>query len=125
MEKFFISKLHNSTKRNYLERMINDKVSCMQIAKKYGYDYWDGNRKYGYGGYKYIPGRMEKVAKQIIKTYSSFITYYHLHHMTNIVNFRLPMNRMNPVYLLQLLNQFHNTHLLLSLEQRCVSTAFA
>lgn len=70
MEKFFISKLHNSSKRNYLERMINDKVSCMKIAKKYGYDYWDGDRKYGYGGYKYIPGRMEKVAKQIIKTYS-------------------------------------------------------
>ena len=70
MEKFFINKLHNSTKRNYLERMINDKVACMRIAKKYGYDYWDGNRQYGYGGYKYIPGRMEKVAKQIIQTYS-------------------------------------------------------
>ena len=49
--------------------MINQKVKCMQIAKKYGYDYWDGNRKYGYGGYKYIPDRWKKPAQNLIKTY--------------------------------------------------------
>ena len=43
--------------------MINEKVKCMKISKKYAYDYWDGNRKYGYGGYKYIPGRWEKLQK--------------------------------------------------------------
>jgi ubiquinone/menaquinone biosynthesis C-methylase UbiE len=69
MEKNFVSRLHNSTKRDYLKRMINDKVKCMKIAKKYELDYWDGNRKYGYGGYKYIPGRWKKVAKKIIKEY--------------------------------------------------------
>ena len=53
----FISSLHNSTKRNYLSRMIDNKVKCMIVAKKYGKDYWDGNRRYGYGGYKFIPGR--------------------------------------------------------------------
>ena len=65
----FVSKLHLSTKRNYLERMINNKTHCMKIAKKYGKDYWDGKRKYGYGGYKYIPGKWKPIAKKIIKTY--------------------------------------------------------
>lgn len=64
-----ISKLHNSTKRNYLSRMINNKVFCMKEAKKYKKNYWDGNRKFGYGGYKYIPGRWANVAKKLIKRY--------------------------------------------------------
>ena len=29
----------------------------MKEAKKYSRNYWDGSRKFGYGGYKYIPGR--------------------------------------------------------------------
>ena len=49
--------------------MMNDKIECMKIAKKYGKDYWDGNRKFGYGGYKYIPGRWKPVAEALIKTY--------------------------------------------------------
>ena len=65
----FITKLHNSTKRNYLERMNDNKIHCMQIAKKYEKEYWDGDRRYGYGGYKYIPGRWRSVAKKLIKTY--------------------------------------------------------
>ena len=65
----FITKLHNSTKRNYLQRMNDNKIHCMQIAKKYEKEYWDGDRRYGYGGYKYIPGRWRSVAKKLIKTY--------------------------------------------------------
>jgi len=68
-EKHFITKLHSSTKRNYLERMLDNKVECMKIASKFEKDYWDGDRRYGYGGYKYIEGRWTKVAKKIIKTY--------------------------------------------------------
>lgn len=60
---------HLKTNRNYLERMINSKVKCMIEAKKYGKNYWDGHRMYGYGGYKYIPGRWTKVAKKIIKKF--------------------------------------------------------
>ena len=67
LERKFITKLHNSTKRDYLVRMNDSKVKCMSVAKKYGKDYWDGNRRYGYGGYKYIPGRWKDVAKKIIK----------------------------------------------------------
>lgn len=62
-----INKLHHSTKRNYLKRMTDNKINCMKIAKKYEFDYWDGNRKYGYGGYKFIPGRWTPIAKKIIK----------------------------------------------------------
>ena len=67
--KKFVTSLHQSTKRNYLNRMNDNKVHCMKIAKKYGKDYWDGKRRYGYGGYKYIPGRWKSVAEKIIKTY--------------------------------------------------------
>ena len=69
MEKFFVSGLHNSTRRNYLSRMMDDKVFCMKEAKKYKKNYWDGKRRYGYGGYKYIPDRWTNVAKKLIKTY--------------------------------------------------------
>ena len=69
-ELFFVNKLHNSTKRNYLNRMKDNKVHCMKIAKKYSKDYWDGNRRYGYGGYKYIKGRWKSVAQKLIKNYN-------------------------------------------------------
>ena len=59
---------HKSFKRNYIQRMVNDKVTSMKVAKKYGYDYWDGKRKYGYGGYKYN-GSWIDIAKKIIRRY--------------------------------------------------------
>ena len=65
----FVNKNHSLTKRNYLERMINSKVKCMIEAKKYSKNYWDGSRKYGYGGYRYIPNRWTSVAKKIIKKF--------------------------------------------------------
>ena len=61
--------LHQLTSRAYIERMQDDKVRCMEVAKQYGNDYWDGDRRYGYGGYKYIPGRWQPVAKELIETY--------------------------------------------------------
>jgi len=67
--KNFVTSLHTSTRRDYLARMIDDKACCMQLAKKYDKDYWDGDRRYGYGGYKYILGRWKPVAEQLIKTY--------------------------------------------------------
>tara|TARA_B100000963_G_scaffold29270_1_gene21703 strand:- start:30449 stop:31510 length:1062 start_codon:yes stop_codon:yes gene_type:complete len=60
---------HNKVKRDYLERMNNKKVICMKKAKEYGFNYWDGDRKYGYGGYYYIPGYHEVVARKLIKDY--------------------------------------------------------
>ena len=65
----FLQLNHNKTKRNYLERMQNKKVHCMKVAKNYEKDYWDGDRKYGYGGYKFIPGRWSGVAQNLIRRY--------------------------------------------------------
>lgn len=62
----FIQKLHRRANRDYLARMVPEKISCCEIAKKYGFDYWDGNRKYGYGGYKY-DGRWSVLAEDLIK----------------------------------------------------------
>jgi ubiquinone/menaquinone biosynthesis C-methylase UbiE len=41
----------------------------MKVAKLYGEDYWDGSRRFGYGGYKYIPGRWKSVAQALISNY--------------------------------------------------------
>jgi ubiquinone/menaquinone biosynthesis C-methylase UbiE len=60
--------LHKRTKRDYLARMQDDKVQCMLKAKEYEYDYWDGDRRYGYGGYKY-DGRWKVVAQSFIDVY--------------------------------------------------------
>jgi SAM-dependent methyltransferase len=65
-----IQVLHKSSKRNYMERMVNDKIGCMEIARKFGFDYWDGDRKYGFGGYKYQQGRWKKMAEDIISVYN-------------------------------------------------------
>ena len=44
-------------------------IDTYQVAKKYNRDYWDGPRKFGYGGFKYLHGRLTPLAKKIIKTY--------------------------------------------------------
>ena len=65
----YATSLHKATKRAYIDRMVDDKVSCMIKAKEYEFDYWDGNRRFGYGGYKYMPGRWKVVAETLIKNY--------------------------------------------------------
>ena len=64
-----VTPLHKATARKYLDRMIDDKVNCMMKAKEYEYDYWDGDRRYGYGGYKFIEGRWKPVAEALIQNY--------------------------------------------------------
>ncbi len=68
----FMSILHKSTQRDYLAR-VNDidypKPKAATIAKKFDFDYWDGDRKICYGGYKYIEGRWEKIAKKMNQVY--------------------------------------------------------
>ena len=66
----FVTNLHKRTKRDVLARMVNKKVFCMKVAKQYGKEYWDGNRKFGYGGYKYIKDRWKSVAIKLIKSYN-------------------------------------------------------
>ncbi|MQF67660.1 class I SAM-dependent methyltransferase [SAR202 cluster bacterium AD-802-F09_MRT_200m] len=66
----FVSNLHKSTTRDYVQRVVeNDKAECAIVAKQYGKDYWDGDRKYGYGGYSY-DGRWLQVAQAMAKHYN-------------------------------------------------------
>lgn len=64
-----ITPYHTRTTRDYLARMVDDKVQCMEKARQYGKDYWDGDRRYGYGGYRYIEGYWKPLAEQLIERY--------------------------------------------------------
>ena len=68
----FMSVLHKSTTRDYLAR-VNDpeypKAKAATLAKQWGYDYWDGDRRINYGGYRYLEGRWEKVARAMVDHY--------------------------------------------------------
>ena len=68
----FMSVLHKATKRDYLAR-VNDpeypKPRAAELSKKWDFDYWDGDRRICYGGYRYIEGRWEKVARLIAQHY--------------------------------------------------------
>jgi SAM-dependent methyltransferase len=48
--------------------MTPDKPECMRIARQFGKEYFDGDRKYGYGGY-YYDGRFKEVAKKLSENY--------------------------------------------------------
>ena len=67
----FLSVIHKSTKRDYLAR-VNDpefpKAKAANLAKQWGFDYWDGDRRINYGGYRY-DGRWAKVAKAMADHY--------------------------------------------------------
>ena len=66
----FLEHLHKKTKRDYTERIVKyDKAECARIACKYDKEYWDGDRQYGYGGYKYIEGYWNSVAESMIDHY--------------------------------------------------------
>lgn len=63
-----ITPMHKKTSRDYLARMTDDKVEAMKVSKRFGKDYWDGPRRYGYGGYKY-DGRWKPLAERLIEEY--------------------------------------------------------
>ncbi|PKN17973.1 MAG: SAM-dependent methyltransferase [Deltaproteobacteria bacterium HGW-Deltaproteobacteria-6] len=68
----FLSVIHKSTKRDYLAR-VNDpeypKAKAAELAKRWAFDYWDGDRRICYGGYRYMAGRWAPVAKAMIDHY--------------------------------------------------------
>ena len=67
----FLSTIHKSTKRDYLAR-VNDpefpKAKAAALAKQWAFDYWDGDRRINYGGYRY-DGRWAKVAQAMVDHY--------------------------------------------------------
>lgn len=68
----FLTPLHKSTKRDYIARVTDPeypKPKAAELAKKWGFDYWDGDRRICYGGYRYMPGRWESVARLMVEHY--------------------------------------------------------
>ncbi|MBU0480954.1 MAG: methyltransferase domain-containing protein [Proteobacteria bacterium] len=65
----FMTTEHTRTKRDYLERVRHgDKAERAAIAKRFDYEYWDGDRRNGYGGFHY-DGRWEPMARRLIDHY--------------------------------------------------------
>jgi ubiquinone/menaquinone biosynthesis C-methylase UbiE len=54
------------TKRNIEKRAEEKDAAVIAISRKFGKEYWDGERKYGYGGYRY-DGRWRSVARDMIE----------------------------------------------------------
>jgi protein-L-isoaspartate(D-aspartate) O-methyltransferase len=65
----FLSTLHKATARDYVAR-VNEypKALAIRKAKQYDFDYWDGDRKFGFGGYRY-DGRWQEVARAMANHY--------------------------------------------------------
>jgi len=67
--KDFVSLVHKSTPRDYVARVTErDKADVADLALQWDFDYWDGSRQTGYGGYKY-DGRWRKVADAMVAAY--------------------------------------------------------
>jgi ubiquinone/menaquinone biosynthesis C-methylase UbiE len=65
----FISAVHKKTNRDYIGR-VNEfpKAEAAAIAKRFDRDYWDGDRRVGYGGMNY-DGRWRVVAEAMSEHY--------------------------------------------------------
>lgn len=68
MRSNILSKVHQGTKRDYQGRMTDEKVKCMKVARKFDKEFFDGDRRFGYGGYQ-NDGRFKQVAKDLIEKY--------------------------------------------------------
>lgn len=66
-------------KRNITQRAINKTETIRAIARKFGQEYFDGERKYGYGGYYYHPRFWQETVKD-------FQNYYHLTSKSSILD---------------------------------------
>jgi ubiquinone/menaquinone biosynthesis C-methylase UbiE len=65
----FLTTTHRITKRDYQQRVVEyDKAECAEVAVRFDRDYWDGDRRYGFGGYRY-DGRWRAVAEAIASHY--------------------------------------------------------
>lgn len=64
-----LSDTHTRTPRDYLGR-VNEypKAEAAKVARRLGQEYWDGDRKFGYGGYHY-DGRWRAVAEAMASHY--------------------------------------------------------
>lgn len=62
-------KNYPKTKRNLDERSAGTTLEVRKIARKFDKDFFDGDRKYGYGGFSYNPRFWTEVVKDFVKYY--------------------------------------------------------
>ncbi len=67
------------TKRDVLDRGIKKTEQDIAIARKFDKEFFDGDRKFGYGGYTYDPRFWNSVIPD-------FISYYHLDENSSILD---------------------------------------
>lgn len=77
--KINLLKNYPSTKRNLTKRNNLKSKKIQNIARKFGKDYFDGKREYGYGGYYYHKKFWTKVVKDFKK-------FYHLTNKSKILD---------------------------------------
>ena len=63
-------KKYPKIKRNLKKRKLVKSEKIIKIARKFNKDFFDGDRKYGYGGFKYNKKYWRNVTKEMIKYYS-------------------------------------------------------
>lgn len=62
-------KNYPKSKRNLDQRLSEKSPEIVKIAREFGKEFFDGDRKYGYGGLKYNPIYWEVVARDFIEYY--------------------------------------------------------
>ncbi|MDP9017302.1 MAG: methyltransferase domain-containing protein [Candidatus Eremiobacteraeota bacterium] len=66
----FMQGLFAKVKRNYASRMDpEEKAHSVAVASKFGQEYWDGERRYGFGGYTY-DGRWRPLVEELVRHYN-------------------------------------------------------
>lgn len=67
-----INLMHNYPKQdrqNYISRVNTLTIDEINTSRKFGKEYFDGDRKYGYGGYHYDPKFFSKVVRDFVDHY--------------------------------------------------------
>lgn len=67
------------TKRNVHERGMEKTEEDRRVGRQFGFDYFDGERRFGYGGYNYHPRFWQPVVP-------SFVQHYQLTSMSSVLD---------------------------------------
>ena len=72
-------KNYPTSKRNITDRKFKKNDETVKISRKFGKEYFDGDRIYGYGGYSYNK-------KYWFNVVDTFIDYYNLSKESSILD---------------------------------------
>ncbi len=69
IKKFWKLYPKTNNRKNIKDTRVKVSISIKKKLQKFGKDYFDGKREYGYGGYYYNPKFFKNIVKKIIKHY--------------------------------------------------------